>query len=236
MKVFTSRLTLAAILLLGSAVLMGAGLAGLLMAGKDKPAVTNVGAFVTDRLGTGTATPLPTPPPNSSPLARMIIEKINVDASIITLGLDENFVPQVPDDPYVVSWYNFSSRPGWGSNAVFSGHVDWTIEGQVVLGVFFYLRNLELDDVITIVLEDGTEYNYKVIANRAVPYEDPEALAAMGPTLNDTITIITCGGTWVRDPSNPFGGNYTHRQIAQAELIRPEPSPSPTASPTPIPQ
>jgi len=233
MRIFTSRLTLAAILLLSSAVLLGAGLAGLLMTGQSEPVVTNVGAFANDRLGTATATPLPTPPPNNSPLARMIIEKINVDAPIITLGLDENFVPQVPGDPYVVAWYDFSTRPGWGSNAVFSGHVDWTIDGQPVIGVFYYLRDLELDDVITIVLEDGTEYNYKVFANRALPYDDPEVLAVMGPTPNDVITLITCGGTWVRDPSSPLGGNYTHRQIVQAELIRPEPSPSPTASPTP---
>jgi len=220
-----SRLTLAAILLLASMVLMGAGLAGLLMTGGDNSVITNVGEIpiYDNGLSTATATPLPTPPPNTSPMARMIIEKIGVDAPVIALGLDENSVPQVPDGPYDVGWYDWSSAPGWGSNAVFSGHVDWTINGQPVIGVFYYLHDLGLDDVIKVVLEDGTEYSYKVTGNRAIEDSDPAALKMMGPTPDDVITIITCGGTWVPDWSNPLGGNYSHRQIVRAELIQEEP-------------
>jgi sortase (surface protein transpeptidase) len=153
----------------------------------------------------------------------MIIEKIGVDAPIITLGLDENSVPQVPSGPYEVGWYDWSSKPGWGSNAVFSGHVDWTINRQAVIGVFYYLRDLGLDDVIKIVLADGTEYRYKVTANQAIEDNDPKAMKVMGATPNDVITLITCGGTWIRDPSDPQGGHYTHRQIARAELIQEQP-------------
>lgn len=222
-----SRLTLAAVLLLASIVLLGAGLAGLLMTGGNGSVVTNVGEIpiYDNGLSTATATPLPTPPPNDSPMARMIIEKINVDAPVITLGLDENSVPQVPDGPGDVAWYDFSTKPGWGSNAVFSGHVDWTLYGQPVVGVFYYLRDLGLDDVIKIVLEDGTEYRYKVTANQAIEDEDPKALAVMGPTPDDVITIITCGGIWIRDWTNPLGGYYTHRQVVRADLIEEEPLP-----------
>jgi len=222
-----SRLTLAAVLLLASVVLLGAGLAGLLMTDGDGPVVTNVGdiPIYDDGLGTATATPLPTPPPNNSPMARMIIEKINVDAPIIALGLDENSVPKVPDGPYDVAWYDFSSKPGWGSNAVFSGHVDWTLYGQAVIGVFYYLHDVGLDDVIKIVLEDGTEYHYKVTGNQAIEDGDPKALAVMGATPNDVITLITCGGAWIRDWPNPLGGYYTMRQIVRAELIEEEPLP-----------
>jgi sortase (surface protein transpeptidase) len=220
-----SRLTLAAILLLASLVLLGAGLAGLLMTGGGGPVIRNVGEIpiYDDGLSTATATPLPTPPPNNSLLAKMIIEKIGVDATVITLGLDESSVPQVPSGPYEVGWYDWSSKPGWGSNAVFSGHVDWTINGQAVIGVFYYLRNLGLDDVIKVVLEDGTEYSYKVTGNLAIPDGDPNALKMMGPTPNDVITLITCGGTWVPDRANSQGGHYTHRQIVRAELIQEEP-------------
>ena len=222
-----SRLTLAAILLLASVVLLGAGLAGLLMTGGNGSVIRNVGDIPTyeDGLGTVTATPVPTPPPNDSPLAKMIIEKIGVDAPVITLGLDENFVPEVPDGPQDVAWYDWSSRPGWGSNAVFSGHVDWTMHGQAVIGVFYYLRDLGLDDEIKIVLEDGTEYRYKVTGNRAIEDGDPDALKWMGATPNDVITLITCGGTWIRDWSDELGGYYTHRQIVRAEFIGEEPPP-----------
>jgi len=222
-----SRLTLAAILLLGSMVLLGAGLAGLLLTGDDGPVITNVGDLVTSdgSVSTATATPVPGPPPNDSPLTRMIIEKIGVDAPVITLGLDQNSVPEVPSGPSEVAWYDWSYKPGWGSNAVFSGHVDWTLYGQPVVGVFYYLHDLGLDDEIKIVLEDGTEYSYTVTANRAIPDGDPTALEVMGPTPNDMVTIITCGGTWIRDWTDPLGGHYTHRQVVQAELIEEEPLP-----------
>ena len=223
-----SRLTLAAILLLASMVLLGAGLAGLLMTGGNGPPVTNVGEIpiYDDGLSTATATPLPTPPPNNSPLARMIIEKISVDAPLIALGLDENQVPEVPSGPDEVAWYDWSSKPGWGSNAVFSGHVDWTIYGQPVVGVFYYLHDIGLDDEIKIVLDDGTEYRYVVTGNQAMSDDDPDTLKVMGATPNDVITLITCGGTWVRDWTNPLGGYYTMRQIVRAELIQEEPLPS----------
>jgi sortase (surface protein transpeptidase) len=226
-----SRLTLAAILLLASMVLLGAGLAGLLLTGEDGPVITNVGDIPIYDLNTATATPLPGPPLNDSPLARMIIEKIGVDAPVITLGLDANSVPEVPSGPYEVAWYDWSYRPGWGSNAVFSGHVDWTINGQPVVGVFYYLRDLGLDDEIKIVLEDGTEYRYSVTANQALEDDDPNTRKVMDPTPNDVITIITCGGTWIRDWSEPLGGYYTHRQIVRAELIEEEPLPSIGLSP-----
>jgi sortase (surface protein transpeptidase) len=209
-------------------VLLGAGLAGLLMTGGNGPPVTNVGEIpiYDDGLSTATATPLPTPPPNNSPLARMIIEKISVDAPVIALGLDGNQVPEVPSGPDEVAWYDWSSKPGWGSNAVFSGHVDWTIYGQPVVGVFYYLHDIGLDDEIKIVLDDGTEYRYVVTGNQAMSDDDPDTLKVMGATPNDVITLITCGGTWVRDWTNPLGGYYTMRQIVRAELIQEEPLPS----------
>jgi sortase (surface protein transpeptidase) len=219
-----SRLTLAAVLLLASMVLLGAGLAGLLMTGGNGPVATNVGQIpIYDGLSTATATPLPTPPPDDSPLSRMIIDKIGVDAPIITLGMDANNVPTVPDGPSDVGWYDWSSRPGWGGNAVFSGHVDWTLNGQPVIGVFYYVRDLGLGDEIKIVLEDGTEYRYRVTGNQAVDDNDPRALQWMGATPNDVITLITCGGTWIRDWTDPLGGHYTMRQILRAELIPEEP-------------
>lgn len=231
-----TRLTVAGLLFLASAILLGVGLAGLLMTDSGEATRTYVGEFpnYSSWQGTGTATPVPTEPPSDAPVARMIIDKIGVDAPVITLGLDENGVPLVPDGPYDVAWYDFTSKPGWGSNAAFSGHVDWTINGQPVTGVFYYIRDLNLDDEIKVVLEDGTEYRYKVTANRALPADDPEILELMGPTPEDVITLITCGGTWIRDYSDPLGGHYTDRQIVRAKLIQDteeEPSPAEEESP-----
>src|SRR3990172_5851404 len=39
------------------------------------------------------------------------------------------------------------------------------------------------------------------------------------PTSKDVLTLITCGGTWLRDYSNPNGGNYSHRVVVRAERV-----------------
>jgi LPXTG-site transpeptidase (sortase) family protein len=215
------RLLLAGGLLVASAVMLTTGLAGLFLFNSSHAEVTNVGNLDLPHNGldTPTATPIPTPPPSSAPVVRMIIEKIGLDGQVVTMGLDENHVPLVPDNPNDIVWYDFSTRPGWGSNAVFSGHVDWTVNGVPVTGVFYDLRKVEVGDIIKIRLEDGTEYQYKVFANVAVPYDDPEALKVMGTTPTEMITIITCGGTWVPRWGDPLGGNYTHRQIVRAERM-----------------
>jgi len=227
------RLLLAAVLLVTSLAMLTTGLAGLLLAKESEPAVVNRGTLELPRNGldTPTATPIPTPPPSSAPVVRMIIEKIGIDGPVVTMGLDENHVPLVPDNPDDIVWYDFSTRPGWGSNAVFSGHVDWTVNHVPVTGVFYDLRKVEVGDIIKVRLEDGTEYQYKVAGNVAVPYDDPEALKAMGATPIEVVTIITCGGTWVPQWGNPIGGNYTHRQIVRAERIYEEPA-VPVSRPT----
>jgi LPXTG-site transpeptidase (sortase) family protein len=220
------RLLLAAVLLVASLVLLTTGMAGLLLAKESKPAIVNRGTLdlPVNGLDTPTATPTATPPPSSAPVARMIIEKVGIDAPVITMGLDANNVPHVPDNPNDIVWYDFSTRPGWGSNAVFSGHVDWTVNHVPVTGVFYNLRNVELGDIIKIRLADDTEYEYKVTGNVALAYDDPEAMKAMGATPKEVITIITCGGAWVPQAGNPIGGNYTHRQIVRAERINQEPA------------
>lgn len=220
------RLLLAAVLLAASVGLLGFGLGGLVLGKESKPAIVNKGRLDLPRNGldTPTATPIPTPPPSSAPVARMIIEKIGIDSAVVTMGLDEQHVPLVPDNPNDVVWYDFSTRPGWGSNAVFSGHVDWTINGVPVTGVFYSLRNVNIGDIIKVRLADNTEYQYAVKANVAIPYNDPQALAVMAATPTEMITIITCGGTWVPQYGDPLGGNYTHRQVVQAERIYEEPA------------
>jgi sortase (surface protein transpeptidase) len=218
------RLFLAALLLITSLGLLAAGLSGLLLTQDNEPKLTNVGSL--DPTDTP-ATPAFTPSASSAAIARLIIDKIGVDAQVIALGLDENNVPQVPDNPYDVAWYDWSSRPGWGSNAVFAGHFDWTVNGQPVAGVFYSLADLSVGDIIEVNLVDGTDYKYKVIGNLAIPDEDPQAMQVMAATPSDMITLLTCGGVWTRDPSNPLGGSYDHRQVVRAELIPEEATPPP---------
>ena len=209
------RLVLASLLLVASLVLLGAGFAGMMLSGKHEGIDLTIKG---DPGPVGTpATVITTEP--SAPVARLIIEKIGVDAPVVTMGVDENGIPQVPDDPYSVVWYNWSTPPGHGSNAVFAGHVDWTIDSQPVLGVFYRIRDLDVGDIVEVKLEDGTDYKYSVKGNLALGDGDPQAMEWMGATPTDMVTLITCGGIWTPDPNDPLGGNYDHRQFVRAELI-----------------
>ena len=219
------RLLLAGGLLVASVVTLTTGMAGLLLAEESEPAAVNLDS-PRNSLDTPTATPIPTPPPSNAPVVRMIIEKLGIDAPVITMGVDANGIPQVPYNPSEVVWYNFSSKPGWGSNAVFAGHVDWTLNGQPVTGVFYSIRNLAVGDIIEVKLEDGTDYKYKVVGTEAIPDKDPRAMEMMGPTPSDMVTLITCGGVFTREAGNPYGGNYDHREFVRAELITEGQSPA----------
>ena len=164
---------------------------------------------------TPSPTPVPPPPPSEAPPARLIIDKIGVDAPIATLSVDEDLIPEVPAEGQTVAWYDFSSKPQHGSNVVFSGHVTW----DKAPAVFWELDSLEKGDLIRVKLEDEAEIQYRVTQVRAVEWDDPEAVELIWPTPDEMITIVTCGGTWIPDPNSSIGGNYTHRTVVRAEPV-----------------
>ncbi|MDP2948609.1 MAG: class F sortase [Chloroflexota bacterium] len=205
-----------------AAVLLALGIGGLVVnpsSGRVELPYRGDVEAVLNRTSSAPVAPLPATPPSSAPISRMVIEAIGVDAAVVVRGLDAQAVPEEPGAPDVVAWYDFSSRPGAGSNAVFAGHVDWTYDGRPGPAVFWSLKDLKPGDIVRVLMEDGTQYDYAVTANFAVPYDDPKAVEVMGPTPNDVITLITCGGIWTPDLSLPLGGNYSHRIIVRAERV-----------------
>lgn len=160
--------------------------------------------------------PDPTPAPSAAAVERIIIPKIGVDAPIVVLGVDPNGVMEAPNGPVEVAWYHFSSRPGWGGNAVFAGHVDYRPNIQAV---FWHLRNLSAGDEITVRLDDGTTYTYRVISAATYLADDAPVQEIVGPTENEVVTLITCGGTF-----NPQTREYDKRLIVRAERVFDAPS------------
>lgn len=152
------------------------------------------------------------PPLRDSPF-RMVIDSIGVDAGVFTYALDENRVPQVPLNAADVAWYDFSARPGTGSNAVFAGHVTWSGEA-----VFYRLDQLQPGDTVRLIGEDGTELVYTVSETFLVDPNDPAELSVMGPIDADVMTIVTCGGSFFRTGDPVFGGDYTNRLVVRASL------------------
>ncbi|MDZ4279114.1 MAG: class F sortase [Dehalococcoidia bacterium] len=168
-------------------------------------------------------TPQPTPvvPPSEAPIARIAIPKFKVDAPVVIRGVDANRVMETPDGPVDVAWYEFTSRPGFGSNAVFSGHVDYINYGPAV---FWHLKDLQRGDMIELRLQDGTVYKYRVVTREQVGADPSQEKLEqiVGPTEKEIVTLITCGGSF-------DGSQYDQRVIVRAERIN-EGAPPPAAS------
>ena len=164
-----------------------------------------------------TPSPTPVPTPIAAPLKgapfHLVIDKIGVNAPVVPEGLDSNQVPVVPLDSYEVAWYTFSAQPGTGGNAVFAGHVTWGGEA-----VFYSLNTLAPGDAVKLKADNGDELLYTVTESFTVNPDDPNALAVMGPTSSDMVTIITCDGTRYYTGDPVYGHDYTERRVVRASL------------------
>ena len=171
-----------------------------------------------------TPTPGPTPTPSSqfppgsgAAITRIIIEKAKIDAPIVEKGVNEEGVMQAPDNAVDVAWYNFSAHPGFGGNAVFSAHVDYFPD---ILGPFHELKKVVPDDDIVVAMENGLEYRYHVISLNIYKIEDLNMGELIWPTTKppgaEWITLITCGGTFVKTQASG-AGEYLERVVVIAQ-------------------
>jgi LPXTG-site transpeptidase (sortase) family protein len=151
---------------------------------------------------------LPSAPlPAGARTIRLEIPAIGVDATVLAMGVDTSGVMEVPGEADVVAWYDFSASPGNEGNAVMSGHVDY--RGR--LGVFYDLRKLSEGDEV-LVWVDGQRLRYVVEQSYLVRPEQADLQAIVGArTGAETITLITCGGTFDR-----AAREYDHRQVVRA--------------------
>jgi hypothetical protein len=168
--------------------------------------------------GTAAHTATPTPTPFDGAVTRFKIPRFNVDAGIEDLGLLPNNVLDVPRDPLNVGWYEIYDKPGFGGNALFSAHVDYYPN---ILGPFHKLARLDPDDEVIVVMENGAEYRYRVISKQrylVAEIKMGELIAAKDrPPGKEWVTLITCGGEFVRGPQG--WGDYLHRDVVIAERI-----------------
>ncbi len=189
--------------------LVAAGLVGSSAGSSGPETVTGFGSVLSART--------PATPPTSAtalttaPLARVVIPAAKVDAPIVTKGVDSQSVMQAPDNATDVVWYDFSSRPGGGSNAVFSGHVDYVKVGPAV---FWNMRDLQPGDNVEIRYADGTSIAYAVSAVNTFDAATAPIDQIVGSTPNDVLTFITCAGTF-----NPVTHQYDKRLVVRARKV-----------------
>lgn len=116
-----------------------------------------------------------------------------------------------PSGPWVVSWYEESSRLGELGNILMAGHLDYWDVGPAVL---YNINNLNEGDLIQVTGDDGVVYTYKVIWRENFETATAPIQDIVGPTDAESLTIITCGG-----PFDYANGVYLQRTVVRAERV-----------------
>ena len=141
---------------------------------------------------------------------RVLIPEIGVDADIIDLGLNEDGTLEVPKDFEKTGWYTGRSVPGDVGPGVVVGHIDSTTGPAV----FYRLRDLEVGHTIEIHRSDGMIALFRVSGTELVLKDEFPTEQVYGSTVEPTLRLITCGGSFDRSV-----GSYKGNLIVYAEHI-----------------
>jgi len=121
---------------------------------------------------------------------RITIPAIDVNASVVELGLNANGTVQVPASWYVTGWYKYGPTPGQKGSAVILGHVDST-SGPAV---FFELSKLRPGNRINVTLASGVTVHFSVIGLREYSKTALPDKLIYGTRSYDALQLVTCGG------------------------------------------
>jgi sortase A len=159
-------------------------------------------------------TPPPAAPPTPSTAGtaptRIVIQAIQLDAPVETVGWHVERGASVWDVPdrHAAGWLKTSAPAGQPGNTVLDGHHN--IKGEV----FRYLVNLKPDDAIDL-YAGGKVYHYAVTEKHILPDRDQPLQVRIAnaqwiqPTADERLTLVTC---W------PYTNN-THRLIIVARPV-----------------
>ncbi len=139
------------------------------------------------------------------------IPKINVDAFIQQVGVDQNNEVAVPNNLFVAGWFNDTVRPGEKGLSLIAGHVT----GRRNDGIFKDLEKLSEGDIYTIEFGDGSTKNFKVIGKKSAPVnESVSIMFSQNPKVSNQLNLVTCSGTY-----DDKARTYSERLTISSEKI-----------------
>lgn len=144
---------------------------------------------------------------------RIIIPKLNVNTRIMPLGLKSDNQLKAPSNIYDTGWYDRSAKPGQPGAMLIDGHV----HGPTKPAVFYSLKKLVKDDVISVERGDGKVFTYKVAKTQNYDAENTDMAAALTPVEagKPGLNLITCSGKLDKKTNL-----YTERTIVFATLVQ----------------
>lgn len=149
------------------------------------------------------------------------IQKINVEAPIEKVGLDQKERMDVPKDFGNVGWYKLGYFPGERGSVVMAGHVDRKNGDPAV---FAQIKTLENGDEITVKDSQGKKLTYIVVDKQTYSYDKVPLLRVFGANDYRRLNLITCTGQFDTNSEN-----YSNRLVVYA--IQKEDLPIYTPSP-----
>jgi sortase (surface protein transpeptidase) len=156
----------------------------------------DIGTQPTDEQVTGQPTTAdePAPDPVASPVG-LQIPSLDVTAPVVDVALEDDGGMEIPEDVSTVGWYELGVAPGEQGTAVIAGHVD---SGEQGPGAFWDIRQLDVDDIVTVDHEDGTASAWRVVARTSYPKDElpiSDIFTRFGPS---RLVLITCDGEFDR--------------------------------------
>jgi LPXTG-site transpeptidase (sortase) family protein len=149
-------------------------------------------------------------PPVAGYAVRLAIEAIKLDTPVEQGGivLDASGNPIWQTLPFVAVHYgDLTALIGARGNAVIAGHVATLGEGNI----FRLLYQLKIDSRIQVWDDIGRQHDFRVVDIKLVLPSDTSVMAS---TPDETLTLITCGGTF-----DPVKREFSHRLIVTAKPL-----------------
>lgn len=147
----------------------------------------------------------------TGPPVRLFIPKINVEATVLSLGLTPTGVMDVPTTPDDVAWFEQGPRPGERGSAVISGHFGWK-NGQAA--VFDDLYRLSEGDKIFLEDAAGVRRTFAVRELRKLKEHDDASTVFSSSDGGTHLNLITCSGVWNKNKKS-----YSDRLVVFTDKV-----------------
>jgi LPXTG-site transpeptidase (sortase) family protein len=142
---------------------------------------------------------------------RLKIEKLNLDAEIIQVGVTPEGNMDAPEGPKETGWYNLGPKPGEVGNAVIAGHYGWK---DGIQAAFDELSKLKKGDRISVTAKDGWVSIFEVRESRTYKADENPADVFLSNDGKAHLNLVTCSGSW-----NANEESYTTRLVVFTDKV-----------------
>lgn len=145
----------------------------------------------------------------SSLPVRLRIPAIQVDATILPVGLNPDGAMDTPKGPADVAWFDKGPRPGENGSAVVAGHFGWK---DNIPAVFDDLSTLRKGDKIYVENDKGEITTFVVRESRLFGEEGNATEVFNSSDGKAHLNLITCEGVWNKETKS-----YSKRLVVFAD-------------------